>query len=86
MSNTIPPRIEQEAKLFATNNGSGWERPSFNADKMHGYRIGATDEYTRIAPVVKALERAINVIDSECDDPELMKELKQILETYKADV
>lgn len=75
MSNT---RIEREAKKYGRYK-------KFEATAYLGYQAGAVAEHTRAAPVVKALEFALAVIESECDDKNLVVEIKQIIDTYKAD-
>lgn len=85
-NNPTPPRIEREAIAAARLQF----HPVYSPDAFTActicYRKGANSEKERAAPVVKALERSIGIIESECDDQELITELKQILETYKSDV
>lgn len=39
--------------------------------------------YDYAQPLVEALDRAISVIETECDDGQLIKELKEVVADYK---
>jgi len=39
--------------------------------------------YDYAQPLVEALDRAISVIETECDDDLLIKELKEVVAEYK---
>lgn len=73
-----PPRIEREAKEYTAQFKYGSEY------RQTAYLDGGAAEYTRAAPVVKALEKMYKDYHEFMTYKERM-DLKQILETYKAD-
>lgn len=87
MSNQLT-RIEREAADLCydiLNHDWGVEILPTNelraAAGKSGYISGATSEFDRAAPVVKALERVKNYIPAS--DYEVLIHVEQILETYK---
>lgn len=83
-NNPTPPRIEREARKYATSQADVNSRQDCSYC-IPDYLKGAEREFNRAAPVVKALEKMYKDYHEFMTYKERM-DLKQILQTYKADV
>lgn len=80
---TTIDRIEKEADIFAEIKQAEITEPyNTYVDLYDGYETGAKAEATRALPLNEALRRAIGIIESECDDIELLTDLKEVIVKY----